>query len=141
MGGKKAWGRRRHLLVDTLGNLLGVRVLPADIQDRAAARTLLPELAGLLPRLQRLWADQNYTGSLGAWVQEQFGWTLEIVRKLPDQAGFVVLPTRWIVERTIAWFGRNRRLSKDYEFWPQTTESLIYLASIHLMLKRLTAPA
>ena len=141
MGEKKVWGRRRHLLVDTLGNLLGVQVLPGDIQDREAARLLLAALARLLPRLRRLWADQNYTGSLGVWIQEQFGWTLEIVHKLPDQAGFVVLPKRWIVERTLAWFGRNRRLSKDYEFWPQTTESWIYLASIHLMLKRLTAPA
>ncbi len=127
--------------MDTLGNLLGVKVLPADIQDRDAARDLLTDLAGLLPRLRKLWADQGYSGSLADWVQAQFGWTLEIVSKLADQVGFVVLPKRWVVERTIAWLCRNRRLAKAYEVWAVTTESLVYLASIHLMLKRLTKPA
>jgi putative transposase len=124
--------------VDTLGNLLGVKVLPADIPDREAARDLLMDLANLLPRLRRLWADQGYSGDLVQWVQERFGWTLEIVSKLVAQIGFVVLPKRWVVERTIAWLCRNRRLAKDYEFWETTTEALIYLASLHLMLKRLT---
>ena len=135
------WGRKRHLLVDTLGNLLGVKVLPADIQDRDAARILLAEVAGLLPRLRHLWADQGYSGDLVQWVQEQFGWTLEIVSKLAGQVGFVVLPRRWVVERTIAWLCRNRRLTRDYECWAATTEALIHLASIHLLLKRLAKPA
>ncbi len=134
------WGRKRHLLVDTMGNLLGVRVMPADIQDRDAARGLLAELAEALPRIKRIWADQGYTGDLVDWVREKLGWQLEIVSKLKDQVGFVALPKRWIVERSIAWLCRNRRLSKDYEFWSTTTESLIHIASIHLMLKQLTAP-
>ena len=126
--------------MDTLGNLLGVNVLPADIQDREAARLLLAEVAGLLPRLRHLWADQGYSGDLVQWVQEQFGWTLEIVSKLAGQVGCMVLPRRWVVERTSAWLCRNRRLAKDDEFWAATTEALMHLASIHLLRKRLAKP-
>lgn len=140
MGGKKVWGRKRHILVDTMGNLLGIKVHPADISDRDGIRLLLEEIGGLLPRLERLWADSGYTGPVIDWVRERFGWTVEIVHKIVDQVGFVPLPRRWAVERSFAWYGRYRRLAKDYEFWATSEESLVYIASIHLLLKRL-APA
>jgi putative transposase len=124
-------------LVDTLGNLLGIKVLPADISDRAGARVLLEEVAALLPRLRHLWADQGYTGEFVDWVTERFGWTVEIVTKLAGQVGFVPLPKRWIVERSFGWYGRYRRLARDFEYWGTSTEALVYIASIHLMLKRL----
>lgn len=124
-----------------MGNLLGIKVHPADIADRDGARLLLEEVGALFPRLRQLWADQGYTGSLLAWIRERFGWKVEIVRKLSTQVGFLVLPKRWIVERSFAWYGRYRRLAKDYEFWGASTESLVYIASIHLLLKRLTAHA
>jgi transposase len=112
--------------------------LPADITDADGARALLPELADRLPRLERLWADGAYQG-LGAWAERQFGWTVEIVNKLAGQQGFVPLPKRWIVEQVFGSLGRHRRLARDYEFWPQTAEAVVYIASIHRSLKRLTA--
>ncbi len=140
MRGKKIKGRKRHLLVDTMGNLLGVNVVRADVSDPAGGRQLLAEIGPELRRLQRVWADSVYRGSFIDWVQEHLGWTVEIVEKLGGQKGFVVLPKRWIVERSLAWLGRNRRLSKDYEARPACSEAMIYLASIHLLLKQL-APA
>src|SRR5579883_487794 len=140
MRGKKIKGRKRHLLVDTMGNLLGVKVVRADVSDPAGGRQLLAEIGPELRRLQRVWADSVYRGSFIDWVQEHLGWTVEIVEKLGGQKGFVVLPKRWIVERSLAWLGRNRRLSKDYEARPACSEAMIYLASIHLLLKQL-APA
>jgi len=99
MGGKKIWGRKRHALVDTQGNLLGVRVLPADIADGDGARVVLPEVAPRLPRLVRIWTDGAYGGVI-AWAQERFGWSVEVVGKLAGQVGFVPLPKRWLVETT-----------------------------------------
>lgn len=101
---------------------------------------MLAEIGPELLRLQRLWADSVYRGSFRDWVQEQFGWTVEIVTKLAGQKGFAALPKRWIVERSLAWLGRNRRLSKDYEATTACSEAMVYLASIHLLLKQL-APA
>jgi putative transposase len=91
--------------------------------------------------LSKLWADQNYSGELVEWVKEQFGIELEIVKKLVEQHTFVVLPRRWVVERTFAWLGRYRRLSKDYEHHTECSEALIYLASIHFLSRRLAMPA
>lgn len=121
-----------------MGNLLGIKVQPADIADRDGARLLLREVGALFPRLRQWWADGGYAGPVVDWIRERFGWTVEIVNKVVDQVGFVPLPRRWVVERSFAWYGRYRRLAKDYEFWGTSTESLVYIASIHLMLKRLT---
>jgi putative transposase len=137
MGEKKVAGRKRHYLVDTEGDLLLVVVGPADEDDREGARWLLAARDKRWPSLQVLWADQHYTGDLQAEAQEQYGIELVIVRKAVEQSGFVVLPRRWVVERTIAWLGRCRRLSKDYEHNPAASESWCYLASIQLLLNRL----
>jgi len=109
---KNVKGRKRHLLVDTLGLLLSVYVSPADVQDRGGAQGLLAGLKLLLPRLKKIWADGAYRGEkLAGWCEEQGGWELEIVaRSSADTEGFVVLPRRWIVERTLSWLLRNRRL-------------------------------
>jgi putative transposase len=139
--GKKVNGRKRHIIVDTVGNLLEVVVHAANVQDMAGAKHVFHKLsAQTQAALQKVWADQAYTGSLIEWVHEQLNAVLEIVKKAPDQQGFEVLPHRWIVERTLAWLGRYRRLSKDYEHTISSREGIVYLASIHTMLKRL-APA
>lgn len=140
-GAKRVTGRKRHIVVDTLGNLLEVVVHTADIHDSVGARLLLSKLsAQTKQQLQRLWADMAYQGSLVQWVQEHLDAVLEIVYRDPEQKGFQVLPRRWVVERTLAWFSRYRRLSKDYEGSLDSSEGFLYLASIHTMLKRL-APA
>ena len=150
-GAKKLSGRKRHLLVDTPGLVLRVVVHPADLQDRAGAPWLLLPLATALPRLELIWADSAYLGPLQTWVWETFGWRLEIVERPGGRGswmregqepparlpGFQLLPRRWIVERTIACIGRNRRMSKDYEFLPATSEAWIYLSMMRVMLKRL----
>jgi putative transposase len=136
---KKVNGRKRQILVDTLGLLLRVSVHEADISDAEGGEFVLVDLGTLKERLRKLWADQAYRG-LVDWDQEEYGLDLEIVEKQTGQRGFVVLPRRWVVERTIAWLGRNRRLSKDYEFHCESSESMVYLSSIHLLLKRLAKP-
>ena len=141
-GGKKIRGRKRHILVDTLGLLLFVVVTSANVQDRNGAQLLLSPLATQFRRLRLLWADGAYAGELETWTRGLRKWgklRLEIVRKPKGQKGFAVLPWRWRVERTFAWLCRNRRLRCDYERLPQTTESLIYVAMIRLMTRRLTA--
>jgi putative transposase len=135
---KNVKGRKRHLLVDTLGLLLSVYVTSADVQDRVGAQGLLAGLKPLLPRLKKIWADGAYTGEkLAAWCKEQGEWDLEIVERSADTEGFAVLPHRWIVERTLGWLVRNRRLSKDYERKVQTSETFMKVAMIRLVLKRL----
>jgi putative transposase len=129
-------GRKRHIVVDTMGLLLAVVVHPANVQDRDGAKLVLQKLTGRYPRLQLIWADGGYAGQLIAWVQELGGWLLEIVKR-PDESRFVVLPRRWVVERTFAWLGRHRRLSKDYEALPESSETFILIATIYLMLHRL----
>jgi putative transposase len=123
--------------VDTLGHLLAVLVHAADVNDREGARWLLYVSRRWWRTLQKLWADQGYTGDLATWLREQYGIELEIVSRAPDQVGFVVVPRRWVVERTFAWLGRSRRLSKEYEHWPEYSETVIYLASIQFLLQRL----
>ena len=139
--GKKVNGRKRHILVDTIGLLMCVLVHSADIQDRDGAKLLLARIKDQFPRLQLIWADGGYAGQLVEWVKTQFNWVLQIVKRSDDVAGFQVLPRRWVVERTLAWLSRNRRLSKDYERLPQTSEAFCYLAMSHLMLKRLASKA
>lgn len=135
--GKQVKGRKRHLVVDTLGLLLAVLVTAASVQDRDGAKRVLAGLAGRAPRLRHLWADGAYAGGLVDWVATACGWALEIVQRAADAVGFVVIPKRWIVERTLGWLGRSRRLSKDYETLPETSEALIRLAMIGLMTRRL----
>src|SRR5262249_42665221 len=129
---KKIGGRKRHLLVDTLGLIWGLAVLPADVQDRDGVQVLLRRLHGQLPRLQVIWADGAYT-AVTAWVRQQFGWLLTTILRPTGVKGYVHLPKRWIVERTFGWLGRYRRLSKDYEHNPRSSEAWIYLAMIHRM--------
>ena len=104
-------GRKRHIAVDTMGLLLAVVVHAANIQDRDGAGLVIGKLTGRFHRLRLLWADDGYAGKLVNWVMEQAGWTLEIVRRPNRQHTFLVLPRRWVVERTLAWLGRCRRLS------------------------------
>ena len=120
-----------------MGFIIGLVVLAADIQDVLAARVLLSGLAHRLMRLRRIWADGGYTGTLIGWVAERIGCVLEIVRLADKLKGFQVLPHRWVVERTFAWLGKYRRLSKDYESDTQSSETWIYIAMIHIMVRRL----
>lgn len=131
-------GRKRHLAVDTEGLLLRVVVHPANVQDAAGAKLVLAELAapGAFPRLALLWVDGAYPAAVD-FAADYAGLTLEVVKR-PDAArGFVVVPRRWVVERTFGWLGRCRALSKDYEATPDSSEAWIYLAMTHFMLKRL----
>jgi putative transposase len=130
-------GRKRHLLVDTLGLVWGLVVHAADIQDRDGARLVLEGVQGRFSRLKLIWADGGYAGQLIGWVQQICGWVLEIVKRSDDVTGFVVLPKRWIVERTFGWFGWYRRLSKDYEELTENSEAMILVSMIHRMLRHL----
>jgi putative transposase len=133
-------GRKRHIFVDTLGLLLGVVVTAASVQDPEGAMSLLAVLRHHGSRLRLLWADQAYRGDLSAWLWGLRPWRkvrLEIVKRPEGTTGFLLLPKRWIVERTFAWLARYRRLSKDYEYLTQTSEAMIRVAMIHLMIRRL----
>jgi putative transposase len=141
MGGKRLSGRKRHLLVDTLGLPLRVCVHAADISDRDGLELVLADIQPFLPRLRLIWADQGYQGEVVEWVKDEYGLTLEIVKREPDQRGFKVVPRRWVVERTFGWLGRQRRLSKDYEYYTECSEAMIYLASLRLIMCRLAKPA
>lgn len=130
-------GRKRHLLVDTLGLPIASYVTPADVHDTVGARNLLGGLAHFVPRLKKIWADAAYRGpGLADWCQQQGEWELEIVKREPGSRGFSVQPRRWVVERSFAWLIRNRRLAKDYERKVQTSETLIEVAMIRLLLAR-----
>jgi len=123
--GKQVKGRKRHILVDSLGLLLMVVVTAANVQDRDGAQVLLARLKGQFPLLKWIWADGAYAGKLVDWVKVTYGWLLKIVKRSDDMKGFQVLPKRWVVERTFAWLSRYRRFSKDYEFLTQTSETLV----------------
>lgn len=140
--------------MDTTGLVVGVAVHEANVADRDGARLLLGKVGERLPRMERVWADRGYNGALKDWMRERLGWTLEIVKpprrwvRVPEGVepppypkGFIVLPRRWVVERTFAWIGRNRRMSKDYELLAETTEALIPVCMIRLMPKRLAKGA
>ena len=162
-GAKKVSGRKRHLLVETQGLVLRANVHTAALQDRAAVPLLLDGAAEQFPRLGHVWVDQGYTGTGKAWIQQELGWSVEIVqhspkprgewvplgtgidprpfewRRLPpERTGFRgVLPRRWAVERTFSWLGQSRRLSKDYEHLCETSEAMIYATMTRLMARRL----
>ena len=119
-----------------MGLLLAVVVHAGDVQDRHGAKLVFKRLVGRFPRLKLIWADAGYSGKPTDWADEIGGWVVEIVRR-PRAGKFEVLPRRWVVERTFAWLGRNRRLSKDYEASTESSEAWIHIAMIHLMLKRL----
>jgi putative transposase len=141
-GGKKVNGRQRHLLVDTMGNLLKVIAHAANIGEREGAKRLLEQLPEpLWERLAKILADGGYDGvDFQAWVKDTFGVDLEISLRPRDKKGFVLLPQRWVVERSLAWLGRSRRLSKDYEKLTENSEGFVYLASIQRLLNHLPAP-
>jgi putative transposase len=138
--GKKINGRKRHVLVDTLGLILAVRVTPASVQDRDGARRLLGLLQHRFSRLRLIWADGGYAGQLVEWLWHLRHYRrlrLEVVRRGADQRGFSVLPKRWIVERTFGWLMKYRRLRCDYEQLTVNSETMIYIAMTRLMLRRL----
>jgi putative transposase len=135
--GKQVNGRKRHLLVDTLGLLLAVVVTAASVQDRDGAKLLFQRLGGACKKLRLIWVDGGYRGQLLDWVVEHCHFRLQLVLRSDSQKGFLVLPRRWVVERTFAWLNHHRRLSKDYEQLTQTSETFIYIVMIRLMLRRL----
>jgi putative transposase len=146
-------GRKRHLLVDTSGLVCKAHVTPADTSDRDGAVGLLRRLDWRrFPRLRYGWVDQGYRGEFLAQVKQAFGVTLQVVQRRdggrrgrwlppgaepPQVPGFQVVPRRWVVERSFAWLGRSRRLARDYEFLPATSEAVIYLAASQLLVRRL----
>lgn len=130
-------GRKRHLLVDTLGLIWGLVVHSASVQDRDGAKLVLEKVEGKLPRLKLIWADGGYAGQRIDWVKQACGWVLEIVKRNADAQGFELLKKRWIVERTLGWFGWYRRLSKDYEELTINSEAMILVCMIHRMLRHL----
>jgi putative transposase len=142
--GKKVNGRKRHIVVDTLGLILAVVVHPANVQDYDGAVLVLGVVGRLKARFRRLkviFADSAYgRNHLPRAVKEAFGWVLQTVLRPVDVKGFVVLPKRWIVERTFGWLGRYRRHSKDYERNTASSEAMIYIAMTHVMLRRLARP-
>ena len=136
--GKKVKGRKRHILVDTLGLLIAVVVTGADVQDYHGAKPVLGTVKGRCPRLKVVWADGIYEKQwLIDWVRTECGWELVITKRSDREKGFKVVPKRWVVERTFGWLGRYRRLSKDYERFPETGEAMIRMAMIHIMVRRL----
>ena len=143
-------GRKRHILVDTMGLLLMVIVHAANVSEQAGARQIMEKAAvakavgrSFFQRLRLLWVDAGYQAGKDfcAWVKTLLGWRVEVVKRPEINAqkkqGFILLPRRWVVERTFAWLDNCRRLSKDYEYLPQSSETMVYLAMTNLMLHRL----
>ena len=155
--GKLIWGRKRHALVDTQGNLMEVKVTAASTSDLAGGKRLLGPLKALFPRMSLLWGDSHYGGTLIKWLDSHLGWKVEIVRglgTLPDAAtetgkpkekgskgGFTVLPRRWVVERSFAWITRWRRLCRDHEGLPERSEAFIKLSASRRMISLLVPVA
>jgi putative transposase len=136
-GHKRVKGRKRHILVDTLGMLIASRVGPANTSDRVAGARLLSGLSPLFPGIRTVIADAGHQSrKLARQLLRDEGWELRIVKR--NQRAFQITGLTWIVERTFAWLGRNRRLSKDYEYAVQTSETMIDIAAIRLMINRLS---
>lgn len=139
--GKKITGRKRHLITDTLGLVLVAAVTAASVQDRPGGKAVLARLAAAFPSVALVWADGGYANvidnGLIGWARDQLGLLLQIVRRRDDVKGFVVLPRRWVVERTFGWLVRNRRLARDYERLTTCSEAMIKIAMIRLMAARL----
>ncbi len=136
-GGKKVKGRKRHIVVDTMGLIMVVVVHAANIHDSKSAQFVISELRGRFSRLVKIIADGGYRGELIENIKRAFGWIVEVVLRSDSEIKFEVLPKRWIVERTFAWFESYRRLSKDFEYHPSTSEAMIQLSMIKLMLNRI----
>jgi len=135
--GKLVHGRKRSMMVDTLGLLLRVVVHPADRSDLVGGKRVAALVDGVSTRLTKLFGDQHYRGQFTEAMARDYGWEVETIRRPPAGTGFQVLPKRWIVERTFGWLTWYRRLSKDYEQLVEMSESFIHVAMIHLMLRRL----
>ena len=139
--GKKIKGRKRHIVTDTQGHLVGLQVHPADIQDRDGAVAVLASIRRLYPWLRHIFADGGYAGDkLKAALAELGHWTIEIVRRCDTAKGFEVLPRRWVVERTFAWLNRCRRLAKDFEASIESAVAWTFIAHIRLLTRRLARP-
>ena len=136
-GGKKTKGRKRHLLVDTLGLIMCIVITAASVQDRDGAKLVFQQAADQQPQVETVWADSGYSGKLVGWTDDNCPWTLEVVRRPRDQVGFEVLPKRWIVERTFGWLNKFRLLSKEYEATLQSSKADIEIAMIQIMIRRL----
>lgn len=134
---KKLNGRKRHLLVDTLGLVLVAWMSTADVQDRDATAAVLPLAAEQFPTLQKVWADAAYQGPRVEFFAQQAGLQVQVVKRSEQDRGFVVQAKRWIVERTFAWLSRERRLARDYERKEESSEAFIYLSMGRLILGRL----
>ena len=137
--GKKVNGRKRHVVVDTAGLLLLVMVTTASVQDRDGGARALERLRFVMPSVATVWADGGYAGRLVGYAQKVLRVVVTIVRKQEGQVGFAVLPRRWVVERTLSWISRCRRLDHDYERLPEHSEAMIKWAMIGLMTRRLAA--
>ena len=136
--GKKVKGRKRHIVTDTGGLLVGAIVHGADIQDRDGAPVLLAAIRSGFPWLRHIFADGGYAGAKLRGALARLGsWTLEIIKRSDAARGFELLPRRWVVERTFAWLGRNRRLAKDFEATIASAETWLYIASVQLIVRRL----
>ena len=136
--GKKIKGRKRHIITDTLGLMLFVIVHAADIQGRDGAPSLLKAIRGRYPWLRHVFADGGYAGEkLRTALEGQGDWTIEIIKRSDTAKGFVLLPRRWVVERTFGWFGRCRRLAKDWEKSIASSTAWVNIASIRVMIRRL----
>ena len=133
-------GRKRHILTDTIGLPVGMIVTPADVQDREGAPDVLASLGSAFPWLHHIFADGGYAGPKLADALANLGkWTLEIIKRSDAAKGFVLLPRRWVVERTFAWLNRNRRLAKDVEASIESAVTWLFIASVKLMSHRLAA--
>ena len=137
--GKRIKGRKRHVLVDTLGLLMGLVVTPASCPERDGAQRVLEQVAGWFTKMRKIWVDGGYTGeNFQSWVKERWPKVqVEVVKRSDDVEGFAVLPRRWIVERTFGWLMRYRRLVRDYETTESSAEAWIHLAMIRIQLRRL----
>jgi putative transposase len=140
-GGKRVKGRKCHLMVDTLGLVMMVVVTAANDGDQQGARLIFSRLAALPERIARLvliWVDGTYEGvGFLQWTMDTYRWILETIKRSDNAKGFVLLPKRWVVERTWGWLNWSRRLSKDYEVLPETSETFTYVSMIRLILRRL----
>ena len=136
-GGKKIKGRKQHIITDTMGLLLVVFVHAANIHDSQSAAEVISKLKGRFSRLKKIFADGGYRGELIEKIKKSYSWIIDIVLRTDHQKSFEVLPKRWVVERTFAWFESYRRLSKDFEYLTDTSETMIRLAMIKLMLNRI----
>ena len=135
---KKIKGRKRHIVTDTGGLLVGAEVHPGDIEDRDGAILVIEAIHQLFPWLRHRFADSVYNGANLRDALAKFGnWTVEIVKRTADAAGFQLLPRRWVVERTLAWLNRNRRLAKDFEASSASAKASVYIPSVQLLIRRL----